>query len=111
MKKKWKEPVLILIKDSTYGIGEVRCSFIEEKDTLKWAEYWYLRRIEKEGWYADEVYIVEASSKLPIEEWLGKEEERQEKAEDEIRKLREIKELKRLKEKYESKESSKSSKG
>lgn len=56
--------ILILIKD-----GEVRANSIEEEDVMGWAKYWFQRKIEKEGWEAEEAYLVDNSSKLPVSKW------------------------------------------
>lgn len=95
---------LILIKDGEYSIGEVRTYGLEGKDTLGWAKYNYLRRIEKEGWYADEAYIVEDTDKLPLAKWLEQEERRQSKAEAERQEQFEKEQYERLKAKFESKD-------
>ena len=67
----------------------------------KQAEYWFLRRIEKEGWRAGEGYIVEEKDALPLDRWEEKAKREIFKAEIEAREEHEKAEYQRLKKKYE----------
>lgn len=87
--------LLILLKDYDHECRTY--SVTDEKD----ARYQYLRRIEKEGWYADRAFIVEGDG-LPLKEWLVEEEERQFKAEKKERDRKEREEFERLKKKFEA---------
>ena len=100
MKTEYKNPILILLKDTEYAVGEAYVYRLEKKGVLGWAKYWFLRRIEKEGWEADEAYLVEESGKLPLSKWKEQEDRRQRKAEEEYQEEREKEEYERLKAKY-----------
>ncbi len=101
MNKEYKNPVLILLKDTEYVVGEAHTYRLEKRGFLGWAKYWFLRRIEKEGWEADEAYIVDESDKLPLSKWREQEERRREREEDKAQEEHEKEEYKRLKEKFE----------
>ncbi|OFW53959.1 MAG: hypothetical protein A2163_07765 [Actinobacteria bacterium RBG_13_35_12] len=93
---------VILIKEGEYSVGEVRVyGGLSDKEALKEAEYWFIRRIEKEGWRADEGYIVEENDVLPLDDWEDKENKRIFRAEEETKKEYEKSEYQRLKEKFE----------
>ena len=92
---------VILIKEGEYSVGEVHVyGGLTDKEALKEAEYWFIRRIEKEGWRADEGYIVEENDVLPLADWEEKEDKRIFKAEKESKEEHEKSEYQRLKEKY-----------
>src|SRR3990167_4895155 len=93
---------VILIKEGKYGTDEVYVyGGFKDKEVLKQAEYWFLRRIEKEGWRAGEGYIVEEKDALPLDRWEEKAKREIFKAEIEAREEHEKAEYQRLKKKYE----------
>ena len=92
---------VFLIKEGKYSVGEAYVyGGFTDKEALKAAEYWFLRRIEKEGWRADEGYIVEENDVLPLDNWEEKENKRIFRAEKESKEKHEKSEYQRLKEKY-----------
>lgn len=88
-------PILILLKDHDHECRTY--SVTDEKD----ARYQYLRRIEKESWYADRAFIVEGDG-LPLKDWLEAEEERQFKYQKDECDRKEREEFERLKKKFEA---------
>ena len=74
-------------------------------DGIRDAHYHYLRRIEKEGWYAETGYLVNEGDALPLSMWLQEEETRQAIAEKRRYEEEEYKTYLELQKKYEQRRS------
>jgi hypothetical protein len=89
---------IVLVRDDecrVYGSDKTDAAGV-----LADARYWFLRRIEKDGWEAHAIYIADTVDKSLIEQWLDEESKREREHQRELDEHRDRAEYERLSKKY-----------
>lgn len=93
--REYKNTLILFYENNEYEMFN-----LEKKDIIGWAKYWYKRRIEKEGRYAESGILVGDSMFLPIEDWKNEYEEEVSRYWREQREEQDKREYKRLSKKF-----------